>query len=61
MISISLRDWFAGLAMQGMIINSKDSWPFNLSCDTGDDDETHLGIAAATAYYIADRMLEARK
>lgn len=45
---MSLRDWFAGMAMQGM--NASESWA----------DNTHDSIANA-AYDQADAMLAARK
>lgn len=45
---MTLRDYFAGLAMQSLILKS-----------TGDDNE--IVDSAEDAYSIADAMLEARK
>jgi hypothetical protein len=46
---MSLRDWFAGQAMMGIIAH-----PGNVDCEGG----RHF---AKTAYEMADAMLEARK
>lgn len=46
---MSLRDWFAGLAMQGLCAD-----PTNHDLFDGHDD------AAKSAFQIADAMLEAR-
>lgn len=46
---MSLRDWFAGLAMQGWIV---DSMRF---------DEASIKRAAQFAYAMADAMLKARE
>ena len=43
---MDLRDWFAGLAMQGILANPQ----FNVHRDVSID-----------AYYMADVMIEARK
>ena len=49
---MSLRDWFAGMALQGF-------------CSNGVDTQTHgefyVQIAVSQAYKIADAMLKARK
>ena len=44
---MSLRDYFAALAMQGLL-------------STGDEDTTTVGVAQA-AYIVADAMLKARE
>lgn len=47
---MSLRDWFAGMAMQGFSANASDTcldWDFNMT--------------ARLSYEQADKMLEARK
>lgn len=47
-LGMTLRDWFAGMAMQGMYANqSFDNWG--------------VGDVAVTAYDQADAMLELRK
>jgi hypothetical protein len=46
---MSLRDWFAGMAMQGEIANG------------GFHVEGHMGKLAANAYAQADAMLAERK
>ena len=43
---VDLRDWFAGLAMQGMLANPN----FGANKETGDH-----------AYYMADVMMKARE
>jgi len=45
---MELRDWFAGLAMQGLISNEGDTYDFR---------KTNAEIA----YRIADAMLKARE
>jgi hypothetical protein len=45
-MGMSLRDWFAGQAIAGMM--SKEPWPGAENC-------------AKAAYHVADAMLEARK
>ena len=45
-LGMSLRDYFAALAMQGLL-------------STGDEDTTTIGVAHA-AYAIADAMLKER-
>lgn len=44
---MSLRDWFAGMALQGLLAN-------------GADNDTSI-IAPVRAYSIADDMIKARK
>lgn len=46
---MTLRDWFAGQAMQGL-----------LACGEAHSQETD-SVTAAAAYQIADRMLKARE
>jgi len=46
---MSLRDWFAGMAMQGLL--SKDYYSFTSDLDN----------AVIQAYKVADAMIEARK
>jgi hypothetical protein len=43
---VSLRDWFAGLAMQGLLVH---------------DDEGVISESARDAYRYADAMLKARE
>jgi hypothetical protein len=50
---MSLRDWFAGQAMAGVIPTC--------NMDTREDGETREMLFARKAYRIADAMLEARK
>jgi len=45
---MTLRDWFAGMAMQGY-------------CAADDDQELAASLIAKDAYRTADAMLEARK
>ena len=56
MKGMSLRDWFAGMAMQGMTtVFSSDAW------DELSNDKRKLADGAAViAYRIADRMLAHR-
>lgn len=57
---MSLRDWFAGLALQGLLANSggpvqrhnERGWDF-VNCE--------LKEVAYTAYAVADAMLKARE
>ena len=46
---MSLRDWFAGMALQGMFASCREDW-----------DETDFDITAEMAYQSADAMLAAR-
>lgn len=51
----TLRDWFAGMVMQATLINPPKM---------GKEDfkqYIHEGSLAGDAYYIADKMLEARE
>jgi hypothetical protein len=45
---LSIRDWFAGMAMQGLLSNSGEHYGYQEGLER-------------TAYQIADAMLEARK
>ena len=47
---MSLRDWFAGQALAGMMANCYEDWNF----------ETHGELVGTEAYRIADSMLKAR-
>ena len=47
---MSLRDYFAGMALQGMFASCREAW-----------DETDFDITAEMAYQSADTMLAARK
>lgn len=49
---MTLRDWFAGMALQGIITTSA----FPMFCVTGIEAE----MAAKTAYAIADAMIAER-
>ncbi len=54
---ITLRDYFAGKALQGLCAGfaSQDAnWP-------SDESPEHYEVAAEHAYQMADAMLEARK
>jgi hypothetical protein len=55
-VNMSLRDYFAAKAMQGLVSahNQEGIW-------TGCGDETSNRIMSETAYEIADAMIEARK
>jgi len=55
----SLRDWFAGLAMQGYVATyrSGDGAQFGVSCDEVEADATEI---ADMSYVIADKMMERR-
>jgi hypothetical protein len=58
-MGITLRDYFAAKAMQGMIVGYSEGmdWPFQLDMSRGDDD-TELLCGARVAYAIADAMLK---
>lgn len=57
---MTLRDYFAAKAMQSLIaMRDYEPWPFGLDMSK-DDDDTQLGVAVRTAYYIADAMLAER-
>lgn len=49
---LSIRDWFAGQAMAGLLANSSLEWP---------EGKDAVVIAAKQAYWAADAMIEARK
>jgi hypothetical protein len=52
---LTIRDWFAGKALQGMLADSENSY----SCTA---EETHWTQAVArVAYQMADAMIQARK
>jgi hypothetical protein len=50
---ISLRDWFAGTVLGGVIAATKS--------DTREPNETHEQMFARRAYALADAMLAARE
>lgn len=50
MIREALRDWFAGMALQGILAGVMDKTSFQIKWD----------MAAQGAYYAADAMLKAR-
>jgi hypothetical protein len=54
-VNMSLRDYFAAKAMQGLVSahNQEGIW-------TGCGDETSNRIMSETAYEIADAMIDAR-
>jgi hypothetical protein len=52
LVCMSLRDWFAGMAMQAGILRRKDDCPVNM--DYGE-------WLAGDAYWIADAMLKRRE
>ena len=51
---MSLRDWFAGQAISGLVSLGKNLETENASCDTQSD------VASDQAYAIADAMMKAR-
>lgn len=51
---ISARDWFAGQALQGMLVSTE--WRANFGFD-----KHAMNSAVEVAYRIADAMLSARK
>lgn len=55
---ISLRDWFAGLAMQSMIASDHWNNVIDRACDKMEG-MTSQHVIALNSYEIADRMLEA--
>ena len=50
---MSLRDWFAGQALKGIIAG--------LQCEPGQTVDDLIRVAAIRVYEVADAMLEARK
>ena len=63
---MSLRDWFAGMAIQGMLANRHSSFEGVWVDDYGriqPDDAAQKATKAATkvAYMIADKMIEEGK
>ena len=52
----TLRDWFAGMALQGIMAAQE---PESFCYDSPDDE--HASWVAPTAFSIADAMLAARK
>ena len=54
---MSLRDYFAAKAMQGLITLGKDGINFRAI----DADKSHAQIMAENAYFMADAMIESRK
>lgn len=55
---MTLRDWFAGQALTGMMANA--SFPVAANQDAGPNGSAIAGIAES-AYNAADAMMEARK
>lgn len=59
---MSLRDWFAGLAMQGLLESMEDSGQACAILQVADDHELEVNqMIAEMAYKSADAMLAARK
>ena len=56
---MSLRDWFAGQALMGVLASQQEDGAFEYYGK--DDGELHENWVPATAYRIADAMLAARK
>ena len=48
---MDLRDYFAAMAMQGLLASGRDA---QYGCDT-------MGRLAASSYYIANEMMKARQ
>lgn len=57
---LSLRDWFAGMALNGMAANESWSGAFATPEDT-EYPENYLPEVARVAYAAADAMLKARE
>ena len=55
---LTMRDYFAAKAMQGLLCRGATLWPFGAD---ESDDPTDALLMARTAYQIADAMLAARK
>jgi hypothetical protein len=55
---MTLRDYFAGQALTGMLADSDRS--IKLYDSAGDDDEAMAEINAQWAYFMADAMLKER-
>jgi hypothetical protein len=51
---MDLRDWFAGLAMQGIMSVPLDAWPIS-------KDESPSVVAAKVAYLVSDAMMKERE
>ena len=66
MMGMSLREWFAGMALQGIL---SDPSPSSRGCAeavasnlaTGRDISTFTGIITKAAYHYADAMIRASK
>ena len=56
---MSLRDWFAGQALMGILASQQEDGAFEYYGK--DDGELHENWVPATAYRIADAMIAARK
>ena len=56
---MTLRDYFAAKALQGILANPKDESPFGLDLYESDEDSV-MSQSIRACYYIADRMLEER-
>lgn len=55
---MSLRDWFAGMALQGLVATGKS---ISLEADDIPEQVTYETLAARRSYKIADAMLKARQ
>lgn len=58
---MSLRDWFAGQAMSGLVVMSATREWRGLMDDVKDDGEEDEAVVAEMAYRIADAMIAASK
>ena len=58
---MTLRDYFAAKAMQGILTNRNcgEEWPLNVD-PSKDDDDTDCIQLSRVAYMVADAMLSAR-
>lgn len=54
---MTLRDYFAGKAMQGMLANAG---PYDPKWKKGDTEYQHTQLIANLSYFYADVMMEAR-
>jgi len=58
-MGMTLRDYFAAKALQGILANPTDEYPFGLDLYESDEDSV-MSQSIRACYYIADRMLEER-
>jgi len=58
---MSLRDYFARGAMQGMMASSPEGGEFPMVADEDMDGRDPCDVVASISYDIADAMLKARK